>query len=143
MGVESYNVVVISAAKPSEIIEWLRGSGGFTVDEVYRESDSTFLRYEDSDHIIECSVSHRAPCHVSLRFALCHPPTIDAVFIGIASNIGLAFDAHCNIPGVDRDDLAGALLPDIATDRALWQRNFGTTFARLSCQGAMQRYVSK
>ena len=47
---------------------------------------SRFYLYEDGRHAIELAVLD-APVRVSCRFTLCHPPSVDAVFLGLVRDL--------------------------------------------------------
>lgn len=46
---------------------------------------SSFFTVEDGRHVIEIEVA--TPVRVSCRFTLCHPPSVDAAFLGLVTGL--------------------------------------------------------
>lgn len=97
---------------------------------------STFYTIADGRHVIEVEVADRPP-RVSLRFTLCHPPTVDAVFLGLARDLmaRLGMDARvCDdvppehagpYPAARFADFAEVASRAIRARRAEWVAQFG------------------
>src|SRR5438105_5008432 len=47
---------------------------------------STFYVVNDEQHVIEVEVKD-APVRLSCRFILCHPPSVDTIFLGIVQEL--------------------------------------------------------
>ena len=73
-------------------------------------ADSVYLGYKDGRHVIEMEVSSsgRNSTAMSLRFAVCHPDTIDEVFIDLVARLANTLRAEVSLmediePGVRGD----------------------------------------
>lgn len=97
---------------------------------------SSYYTVEDGSHVIEIEVAD-SPVTVSCRFTLCHPPTIDAAFLGLVrelmDRLGLEVricddvapeHAHA-YPATHFAEFAEVALATIAVRRAEWAANFG------------------
>ena len=158
MGCEDFIVRLSSGCAPEAVAKVL-----LAIPQIH--SDGTMpsvlgelqFRYEDSEHIIEIEVAGAGPgSTVSLRFAVCHPLTIDEVFAALSANVATALKANIVIAeDVEPDDpglgwsFSLAQLADfrrcvaqcIPKKRRLWQIEFGTAQARVSCREALDRFV--
>jgi len=78
MGVEDFLVRIETDVNAKTVVGRLLAIPGIIHDTAAIQMAScTFLRFEDEEHIVELEVQDRKPCVVSLRFALCHPSSID------------------------------------------------------------------
>ena len=93
---------------------------------------------------------------LSLRFALCHPSSVDNVFIALlvgvaiplSADILIAEDVESDEPGLGWSfplarvaDLRKALAQRCRKKRKLWREEFGFALARASCRDAIERFV--
>ena len=138
MGIESYRTMILTKAPDSDVVQVLVAEMGFTLEEDQADVHDTFLRFEDDEHIIECAVSDGRPCRISLRFALCQPSSIDAVFLGLLvalTNRLLRYD-----PDGTSVELCEAR-NEIQEAREAWRALFGVATARLTPSEALRRFV--
>jgi hypothetical protein len=158
MGCEDFVVRLSSRSTAEDAVQTLLASPGVRFDEsTPKLPGESHLCYEDPAHIIEIEVA-TAGIHsvVSIRFALCHPSTIDGVFAVFVSDVAGSLDAHVVVAeDVEPDDselgwsfspaqlgnLRRSLMQCIPKKRKLWQAEFGLTQARVSCREAIQRFV--
>lgn len=109
---------------------------------------SSYFVVTDRTHVVEIEVSP-APVRVSCRFTLCHPPTVDAAFLGLlrelARRLGPAEVAGGDVTtdphGVESAEFASALTTAIATRRAEWDTAFGTDRYPATTAEAYTRYI--
>ncbi|MBX9584290.1 MAG: hypothetical protein K2X87_28660 [Gemmataceae bacterium] len=97
---------------------------------------STYYTVADGRHVIEVEVADRPP-RVSLRFTLCHPPSVDAAFLALVHDLTarLGMDARvCDdvppdhagpFPLARFAEFAGIASQAIHARRAEWITNFG------------------
>jgi hypothetical protein len=97
---------------------------------------STFYVFDDGRHAIELALLD-APVRVSCRFTLCHPPSVDAVFLVLLRDLMTRLGMEAKIcddvrpehaRSFSRDDFAefaDATLRYIAARRAEWIAAFG------------------
>ncbi|MGK3969878.1 hypothetical protein WMF38_32140 [Sorangium sp. So ce118] len=158
MGCEDFVVRLSSDSTRQAAAQVLLAIRGTCPDTVVPVLPAEFnFRYEDSEHIIEIEVAEREPgATLSLRFALCHPSSIDDVFIGLVVDVAIALSADVVIaedvepdePGLGWSfplarvaDLRKALAQCIPKKRKLWREEFGFALARASCRDAIERFV--
>ena len=158
MGAEDFVVRLSSGSTPPDVTKVL-----LAIPQVH--PDATFpsmrgeshFRYEDPEHIIEIELAEAGPrTTVSLRFAVCHPTSIDDVFTtlvvdlvnALSADIVIAEDVEPDDPGLgwsfspsQLTDLRKSLLQCIPKKRSLWQTEFGRAEARVSCKEAIDRFV--
>ena len=97
---------------------------------------SAYYTIEDGSHVIEVEVA-ASPVRVSCRFTLCHPPDIDAEFMGLVrdmqTRLGMVVricddvrpeHARC-FPPAQFPEFSGIVSDYIAARRAEWIANFG------------------
>jgi len=98
---------------------------------------SAYFTVEDGLHVFEIEVAD-SPVRVSCRFTLCHPPSVDAAFLGLVrglqARLGMAARV-CDDVSPDRaryfaaaefSGFAGVARDAIATRRAEWIAQFGS-----------------
>ncbi|WP_433936321.1 hypothetical protein AB3662_16675 [Sorangium cellulosum] len=158
MGCEDFLVRLSSDSTPQAAAHVLVGIPGICPDALVPALPTeVHFRYEDSEHIIEIEVAGAGPCTtLSLRFALCHPSSIDDVFaalvvdlvVALGADIIIAEDIDPDEPGLGLSfssaqvaDLRKALAQCIPKKRNLWREEFGSTLARASCRDALERFV--
>jgi hypothetical protein len=113
---------------------------------------STYYVIDDGRHVIELELKD-APVRVSCRFTLCHPPSVDAVFLRLAhdlmSRLGMEADIFDYLrPEATRSfslnefaELSAALSRCIAAERAGWVADFGTEMLAASTSEAFRRII--
>jgi hypothetical protein len=83
---------------------------------------SRFYLYEDGQHAIELAVLD-ASVRVSCRFTLCHPPSVDAVFLGLVRDLMARLGMEAKIcDDVLPDDARSFALDDFAAFAAATRR---------------------
>lgn len=99
---------------------------------------SAYYAVEDGVHVVEVEVADD-PVRVSCRFTLCHPPTIDAAFLGFVREVQgrLGMDARVCDDVRPEDarwysagefaEFVGVASGRIAARRAEWTTSFGDT----------------
>jgi hypothetical protein len=112
--------------------------------------------FRDGKHVVEfevLSARGRAPARVSMRFTLCHPDSVDRVFLEIATNLmtrqSLSASICEDLPdGTPRDysqHEIGAFrvwcLWSIDHARRQWQRQFGPERIAVSTAAAWKHFL--
>ena len=88
MGFESFRIELRGGqAKYLEINERIRKLPDIKLDQdsALTPGSSCYLM-DDGQHLIEIELMD-APVRLSCRFALCHPPSVDAAFLGLAREL--------------------------------------------------------
>jgi hypothetical protein len=97
---------------------------------------STFYAVDDGRHVIEIELMD-LPVRISCRFTLCHPPSVDAAFLGILrelmSRLGMEAVIRDDVrpehsrsfPLAEFDDFSDSCSRYIADRRAEWIAAFG------------------
>lgn len=138
MGFESFRVELRGGpATFSQVDEFIRQlPNGKPDDEIVPTPGSAFYTVEDGLHVIEVEVME-SPVTVSCRFTLCHPPSVDAAFLGLVRELmaGLGMEAQiCDDHGPEHPHwfsiagfpgFANAFRHVVAQRRAEWIANFG------------------
>jgi hypothetical protein len=100
-------------------------------------SGSTYYTVEDGRHFVEVEVA-TFPVKVSCRFTLCHPPSIDAAFLGFVRQLMVRLGMEAVIcdrvppphsegfPAARFSEFADIVSRCISARRAEWVANFGT-----------------
>jgi len=103
-----------------------------------RSPGSAYYTVEDGAHVIEIEVAD-TPVKVSCRFTLCHPPTVDAAFLGLVQEVQGRLGMEAAIcddvrpedarwySAAQFSEFASAVSGYIAARRAEWTANFGAT----------------
>jgi hypothetical protein len=120
----------------------------------YAPRDNSYYSFRDGRHVIEWEFAPgRDVYELSLRFALCHPETVDDVFIQLVCRILDQFNAVVTIleplPDEAMRDHCAKTKAEFARDcrgsiqicRGYWQATFGTRTAGLSHKDAMLEFV--
>ena len=154
MGVEDYRFRLTTTERLDTVSAVLNGIPGVRPDPgAAQVATDAYFMYESDFHLIELEARQDANrVTLSLRFSLCHPPSVDDVYVELILrlsellNASFAFPDDINASERDfthalRKPLASALATTIAAERAQWQAMFGTETAKLSCQRAIERYV--
>jgi hypothetical protein len=157
MGVEDFLVRIETDANSTTVVAELLTIPGVIRDTAaIRMASYIFLRFEDEEHIVELEIQDRKPCVVSLRFALCHPSSIEQVFgalVGqiarvLAGRVSIAEDVEPDVVPVGTafgpphwNSLNAAIDACVDKKRRLWQADFGTKTARASCREALEKFV--
>jgi len=97
---------------------------------------SSYFLMRDGRHAIEMELTH-SPIRISCRFTVCHPPSVDAVFLDLVRRLMEMFDMKVSIcddvtPDDARnfslaefDDFARSTLRYIELRRREWRGAFG------------------
>ena len=109
--------------------------------------------FRDGLHVIEYEFLQESDsCEVSLRFALCHPPSIDRVFLAQVADLMTQFGMEATIceelPADAPTVYASGNLAQftanctwsIARSRAYWHQMFGSEEVGLSVTDALQKF---
>jgi hypothetical protein len=155
MGVEDVRVTLRAKLPPDAAAERLRSLASVKHDEPPGQgSPRGRLVYESGTLRAEAEVRRKEPgSRITLRFAVCHPPSSDGEFVDFAVAAAKAVDAaSISIaedlpPGVQgdfsswtpafRETLANA----VADKRALWQADFGSAEAVVFPDEAVRRFI--
>lgn len=98
--------------------------------------DSRYYLFDDGRHVIEIEVAPR-PVSVSLRFALCHPPSVDAALIELVRQLfdRLGMEARIceDVPSGEAQSFSADRLSEfsetvrraVVRPRAAWVAQFG------------------
>jgi hypothetical protein len=113
---------------------------------------STCYLRDDGHHVIEVELRD-APVRLSCRFALCHPPSVDAVFLAFARDLMAKLGMEARICEEVRPEHAGAFAlseftnfsaitaRSIAVRRAEWVAAFGTALLAATTREAYRRII--
>lgn len=113
---------------------------------------STFFVVEDGPHVIEVELKD-APVRVSCRFTLCHPPTVDSVFLDLIREQMLRLGMEASICDDVRPEethpfalsryaeFSSAALRSIAARRAEWIAAFGAEQLPATTNEVYQRII--
>jgi hypothetical protein len=158
MGCEDFVVKLTPGVPSSEVLRVILSLPGISPPSAAASvviPGAHYYRYEDPDHVIELELGALGGA-LSLRFALCHPPSIDRLFVDLvvtlatrtAASVAIFDDSPADLPELGWEHPAGDLsrLPDaiahrIPRSRALWQASFGATPLRASCNEALAHFV--
>jgi hypothetical protein len=157
MGAEDFRVRAKSSFSRLNV-DGILARLGFRVDTSHRAAENEeFWRHEGAEYIIECeTAAGPSGASIALRFAICQGPTVDGIFSDLVLRvvsevegtviIAEDIDPEDSLLGrafgpPDWDGLAGAIQQCIVKKRLLWQADFGTSTARLSCREAIERFV--
>jgi len=158
MGCEDFMVRLSSESGFEAAVEVLRAFSEIQSDSMVSSlPDESHFRYSDPGHIIEIEVAHAGSrTSVTVHFAACHPSTIDSVFAKLVVDLVtklnaegvIAEDVEPDDAGLSGpfstarlEDLRAALMECIPKKRRLWQIDFGSASARVSCKEAIDRFV--
>jgi hypothetical protein len=113
---------------------------------------SRFFVMNDGKHVVEIELKHSPPV-ISCRFTLCHPPSIDAVFLGLVRQLMVLLGMHATIRDDVRpehahsftldafDELAAATLQYIHARRLEWIEMCGTEQLAATTSEVFQRII--
>ena len=158
MGAEAFQVMLWSAVPMQNAEQVVGGRAGVHRHTVVNPmSDARYFLYEDSEHVVELLLRpDDEGSRISMRFALCHPDSIEETFARLVLDI--ATDLHADFAILDTvndeepeeldwtqgDTFRQALGPAIRFKRTYWQRAFGVDRARLTCsQAVMELMVNR
>jgi hypothetical protein len=139
MGFESFRVELRGGRTTySEANETIRKQPHVRLDEQSPATKgSTYYVMDDGRQVIEVEVKD-APVRISCRFTLCHPPSIDSVFLERVRELLLQFGMEVSICDEVRPEdahpfslahyteFSSAALRSIAARRTEWIAAFGT-----------------
>ena len=113
----------------------------------------SYYVYRDGLHVIEYELlQDHGSCQVTMRFALCHPSSVDSIFIQQAIDLMKHFNMEATICDELPDDALRTYTMQelarfktncawsIACCREHWQQMFGTETIGLSVSDALQRF---
>jgi len=156
MGMESYLVKIrVPPAEYAAVRLFAESEFQLTPEPPgYVSGNSSYYSFRDGRHVIEWEF---APAHdqypISVRFALCHPDTVDAVLIELVCRILDRFTAAATIveplpEGAARDhsaktkaEFARDCRGSIQICRGYWRATFGPRTAGLSHADAMREFI--
>jgi len=155
MGVESFQIVALTAAPGSDVRAWLMSQR--LLPSVHADTCPDTFIATDSRHVVEAEVrADGVKTRVSIRFALCHPATVDDLLLEFVRR--LAEFTHGRIVVAERvpggfpdkfkyDELGSAfacvLRGAISEKRGLWRQNFGEEEAAVTTAEALRRFLLK
>src|SRR5436853_2060020 len=98
MGLESFDIELSETSHAfDELLAWLARCAEIRVVNSESSSGTQYLLYEDGSHVLELKLMDRAHPTIHCRFALCNPPTIDAVAAAFLVKLGSLFDFKITI----------------------------------------------
>jgi hypothetical protein len=122
MGLESFQLALYGGRLQSgDLVRELRIDPAISTDRGLLSS-SVYLLRDDGLHKIEMEVDDIGT-RLSLRFALCHPTSIDDVFLSLVKTYQSQFGMEFDRPDFEDE---GQIRQEIAMKRADWQLQFGT-----------------
>jgi hypothetical protein len=159
MGVESF-LVRFGSRQPDlqAVVTYAQHSLGIVPDPQQHAMNSAYSYYvfRDGLHVIEFEFwQQRESYDISMRFALCHPPSVDRVFLDHAVALTRQFDLTAIIGGelpegepaeYNTDNLerfAANCSWSIGREREYWQRQFGPEEMGLSVVDALRHFFFK
>ncbi|HEY7157385.1 MAG TPA: hypothetical protein VH575_25750 [Gemmataceae bacterium] len=113
---------------------------------------STFYVVEDGRHVLEIELRD-APVRISCRFTLCHPPSVDAVFLDLVRELMLRLGSEARICDDVRPEdarpfslanfaeFSSATLGYIAARRREWVAAFGAEQMPATTNEAYERII--
>lgn len=113
---------------------------------------STFYVVDDGRHVIEVELKD-APVRISCRFTLCHPPTVDSVFLDLLRELMLRLGMEAWIcDDVRPEDVhpfslaeyaefASVALRSITARRAEWMAAFGAEQIPATTNEVYERFI--
>jgi hypothetical protein len=155
MGSEEYSVILSSESLPRDVL--LAHLGRTPLVQIVsgnlpkRSERWSFFEYSDGKHILEIDVFEAA--HLAVSFALCHPSTVDAVFVrfvrALANTLDMKVSLIKELPfRSKRDHLAPLsghfetiLLESISCERHRWHLGFGVEELPLRRSEAQRRFA--
>jgi hypothetical protein len=157
MGCEDFQAIVHTNKSVSECRALLSMNGRVADDpEGGPLPTSTYLLYEDGQHVFEIELGETTDgTQMSIRFALCHPDSVDAGFLelirrmteALSGRVSIMEDVSADVPELMRaDDLVSLwslVRSGIATKRQYWTAEFGSRRASITCAEAIRQYVVK
>lgn len=157
MGVECYLVRLRGPRRDgSEVAAYARAVLGAVLDPQPDALSGAHTHYalRSGPHVIEIELfQDGAACEVSLRFALCHPPSVDPEFIALTTDLMRQFDLVATIceelpegeprdyTAVDLGRFASNCTWSIARAREGWRQMFGSEEAGLSTLDCVRRFM--
>ena len=113
---------------------------------------STYYLLEDRQHVLEVEIRD-APVKLSCRFTLCHPPSVDAVFLDLVRELMVRLRMAAKIcdhvhPDQERpfalpefSEFAAITTRTIAVRRAEWRAAFGDASLAATTNEVYQRVI--
>ncbi len=159
MGVEDFQVVIKYNGKNKEFnetIQFIKSCQNVFVDyDTKQISNEQYYIFDDSKHIIELEISQREAniIKISCRFAVCHPISIDNVFIELIIIIAKKLKSKIEIldetPNGDPyqffypeyEKFETVLKKTIEIKRNYWMQDFGSETASLRTSEAIKKYI--
>lgn len=156
MGVESYLSLVRRERLDVHIVkEFVTSTLGLSPDprQYAITTNDSYYVFQDGRHVIEFELADRSEyVQVSVRFALCHPASVDEVFIDLTTAFIRKFDMTATIcewlpeGAPTRYDVLDCKLFALNCRRSIeyareqWRKQFGTEEAGLSISDACQHF---
>jgi hypothetical protein len=157
MGMESYLVRMVGDAVDYPAVTRFAVSKLGLVAEPNQSpstSTDTYYSYRDDRHVIEFEFSPRGESfQISVRFALCHPTSVDVIFSKLIFNFLDEFPLTAIIceelpPGnirqftaASKQDFERSYSLSVSQSRVYWRKMFGFQEAGMAVSDALQRYV--
>jgi len=157
MGMESFLVRITGKGEDCPaVLRFAESEVGLvteTSQSLYAGSE-TYHSFRDGRHVIEFEFSpHGDSFQFSVRFALCHPSSVDHVFISVISKFLDRFHATVTIcedlpsgairefTKVTEEDFKRDCLLCIDRSRSRWRTMFGSEEAGVTVSEALRRFV--
>jgi hypothetical protein len=154
VGFESFRVELGGGpAKYGDADEAIRQSPHVKPDTAsFPMQGSTYYLIDDGQHVIEVELMD-SPVHISCRFTLCHPPSVDLAFLGLVRDLMLRLGMQVRICDDVRaehaqsftlanfGDFASVTSGYIAARRAEWIAAFGNEPMSATTNEVCQRVI--
>lgn len=144
--------VDLLGSRPTDAVACLAGLESVTSTQAVH--GHAFI-YKDGCHVLELLVQpdRSGQALISVRFALCHPSSVDDAFVQlvarIAGELGMIIQICEDVPAGHADEFdpsafvafRAAVLSSIRSRRNWWIASFGSTTAALTSDEAIQRFI--
>jgi hypothetical protein len=157
MGMESYLVRLTGkSAGLRPVVEFAERELGLVPDfgQHSHSGNELFFALRDGRHVIEFEIAHcESVFEISVRFALCNPPSVDEVFIRLITQLLERFDSTATVSDEPsegtakvfsrktKDLFALEIHKSINRSRGYWRGMFGLEEAAVPVSEALRRFV--
>ena len=150
MGIEDYRVALRSRTVPAQVVrEWVRRQPNTTRDDGMLSRGNDYFRIDDGNHVLEVEVSKADPTEVSVRFALCNPPSVEPAFLALVRELVTTFGMEIHdqeaadadpwwLPPERFEQFQESTLGAIPRRRADWVTQFGPEQFPAGCDDTWQ-----
>ena len=155
MGWESFQIILKTQIPLNNIINIINSISGVLNNSSFTLANEQYSQYRKKSHIIEIKVEESfIASQISCRFALCHPISIDEIFIDFIKKMAQSFSLDTEIEIVDEvpnnlpekfiaskmDGFEKAVKKAISVKRKYWISDFGAEQATLTTSEALEKF---